>query len=129
MVNRAWPLALIGLLSCVASAGELTEDSPEFKRGRLLYLQCRACHGVAAGEPHKVGPNLHGVLGSKAASRAGFAYSDALEGADLTWDPATLDRWLVKPSAVVPGNTMAFAGIPKPEDRAAIIAYLTLATR
>jgi cytochrome c len=35
-----------------------------------------------------------------------------------------LDRWLTDPAALVPGTKMAFAGLPKPEDRSAIIAYL-----
>lgn len=99
-------------------------DSPQFKRGRLLYIQCRACHEIKAGAPNKVGPNLHGIMGLKAAQIAGFNYSQALRGADLVWDRATLDRWLERPSAVVPGNTMAFAGIANPQDRAALITYI-----
>ena len=59
----------------------------------------------------------------------GFAYSPALKGAALTWDRATLDRWIEKPSAVVPGNSMAFAGVANPKDRAALIAYIEASRR
>jgi cytochrome c len=101
-------------------------DSPEYKRGRLLYIQCRACHELKAGAPNKVGPNLHGIMGQKAAQVAGFAYSPALRAANLTWDRAMLDRWLERPSAVVPGNAMAFAGVANANDRAALITYIEI---
>ena len=52
-----------------------------------------------------------------------------MRGANLTWDEATLDRWIEKPSAVVPGNAMAFAGVANPKDRAALIAYILSETR
>lgn len=101
-------------------------DSPEYKRGRLLYIQCRACHELKSGAPNKVGPNLHGIMGQKAAQVAGFAYSPALRAANLTWDRATFDRWLERPSAVVPGNAMAFAGVANAKDRAALITYIEI---
>jgi cytochrome c len=142
---RAAPIALAALLALATAAPLWAQtrapapaaaaaapaatpgvDSPEYKRGRLLYIQCRACHEIKAGAPHKVGPNLHGIMGLKAAQIAGFNYSQALRAADLVWDRATLDRWLERPSAVVPGNTMAFAGIANPKDRAALITYIEI---
>lgn len=107
-------------------AGVITVDSPEYKRGRLLYIQCRACHELKAGAPNKVGPNLHGIIGQRSAQVTGFGYSQALRAANLTWDRATMDRWLERPSAVVPGNSMAFAGVANPKDRAALIAYIEI---
>lgn len=104
-----------------AAAGSTEAD---LKRGRLLYIQCRACHELKADQPHKVGPNLAGMMNRKSASAEGFAYSPALKGASLTWDRATLDRWIEKPSALVPGNAMAFAGVASPKDRAALVAYI-----
>lgn len=97
-------------------------------RGKLLYLQCRACHTLAKAEPHKVGPNLHGILGRPAATAPGFKYSRALAASKLRWTDADLDRWLTAPGQMVRGTTMAFAGIARPADRAAVIAYLKSAT-
>ena len=37
--------------------------------------------------------------------------------------------WLMKPSAVVPGTRMAFAGLEQSEDREAMIAFLNSATK
>ncbi|MFN7001065.1 c-type cytochrome [Thermaurantiacus tibetensis] len=120
--------AALGLLALSVPASAQTADPAA--RGRLLFLQCRACHTLAAGEPHKVGPNLHGLFGAAAASRPGFAaYSKPLRESGILWDEAALDRFLAGPGRAVPGTTMAFAGLPKPEDRAAVIAYLRAATR
>ena len=47
-----------------------------------------------------------------------------MRNANIRWDEATLDRWLQRPQAVVPGTTMAFAGIANPADRRALIAYM-----
>jgi cytochrome c len=103
--------------------------APDLKRGRLLYIQCRACHELKAGEPNKVGPNLHGFIGRKAAAVPDFAFSAALKNSNLTWDRATIEKWLEKPSGLVPGNSMAFAGISSPTDRASLMAYLEAETK
>lgn len=109
-----------------AGSSTAATDSPEYKRGRLLYIQCRACHDLQPSPVEKVGPNLAGIMGRRAAEVPDFAYSPALKGAKLVWDRATLDRWLEKPSTLAPGNTMAFAGIANPADRAALIRYIEI---
>ena len=121
-------MALVASQSVTASGQTAATDAADLKRGKLLYIQCRACHELKADQPHKVGPNLAGLLGSKAASAEDFSYSSALTAAKLTWDLETLDRWLEKPSAVVPGNSMAFSGIANPKDRASLLAYIVSET-
>ncbi len=103
-------------------------QSVDYKRGKLLFIQCRACHELKPGAEPKVGPNLAGMFGRKAGSGVGFSYSAALRAASFSWDAAALDRWLTKPSAVVPGNVMAFVGIPDAKNRAALISYLQAET-
>lgn len=102
--------------------------SPVNRRGERLFLQCRACHALGTDQEGKIGPPLHGMVDRKAGAVPGFGYSKALVGADITWDEATLDRWLAQPSAVAPGTSMVFAGVPKPDDRRELIAYLKRAT-
>ncbi len=116
------------VLASQAFASGPAPTEAQLKRGKLLFTQCQACHQVKAGAPMMLGPNLAGVMGRKAAAVPGFNYSPALRKSNLTWDVATLDKWLLRPSAVVPGNTMAFAGMAKAEDRAAIIAWLAAET-
>ena len=112
--------------SSVAGASEVSADSPTYKRGRLLYIQCRACHDLTADGPRKVGPHLAGIIGRPVAAVNDFGYSAALESANLVWDEKTLDQWLQRPSELIPGNTMAFAGIANAADRAALIAYMAV---
>lgn len=130
-VVLALALGAQGLAIAQASTQKSIDvNSPEYKRGRLLYIQCRACHDLQPSEIEKIGPNLAGLIGRKAAADAAFAYSPPLQASagKLVWDKATLDRWLEKPAAVVPGNTMAFAGISNPADRAALLVYLEAET-
>ncbi len=103
-------------------------SDPLIKRGKLLFLQCAACHSVQADVETGIGPNLGGIMGRAAASLPGFHYSPALTQAGLTWNEATLDDWIQNPNAVAPGTYMIFSGIPKAEDRQAVIAYLRAAT-
>ena len=87
------------------------------------FKQCAICHKVEPGQ-HGLGPSLAGVFGARSAHAGGFNYSDAMESANLTWNQATLDRYLANPQGVVPGTTMAFAGGKDAAKRAEIIAYL-----
>jgi cytochrome c len=100
----------------------LAAADPE--KGKVLFLQCRACHSLESGGANKVGPNLHGVFGRKAGLAPGFAYSDAVSKANIVWSAETLNDWLARPSDFLPGNRMVFVGIRRPEDRANLIAYL-----
>ena len=121
----------------VESSGAAEEESvdinalmanADLKRGETLFLQCRACHSLGAGEPNKVGPNLHGVFDRKAGLTPEFAYSDALLDSGVVWNPETLNEFLARPSQFIRGNRMVFVGVKKPEDRASLIAFLKQAT-
>jgi len=103
------------------TAADLT-GNPE--QGKRYYILCQSCHSLNEGGMNKVGPNLHGIFGSPAAQVPGFIYSDALTKAGLVWDEATLDAWIARPAELVPYTTMVFAGIPDPQQRADLIAFL-----
>jgi cytochrome c len=87
-------------------------------------LRCASCHDVSATTSAKIGPNLYGIVGRKAASLAGYPYSQGLRALNFNWDAAHLDAWLANPNDVAPGTAMAFAGIAEEADRRAIISYL-----
>ncbi len=97
-------------------------------KGKKVFAKCMACHAVEAGK-NKVGPTLHGIIGRKAGTVEGFTYSDAMKNAGITWNEAELDKYLTNPKKDIPGNKMAFPGLPKPDDRANVIAYLKEATQ
>lgn len=99
-------------------------DEAALKQGQRVFLMCRSCHTTEADGRHKVGPNLHGIFGSKAGTKEGFKYSDAVKNSGIVWSEKSVDEWLTKPKDFLPGNKMAFAGVPKESDRKALIAYL-----
>lgn len=113
---------LLPLATLVSPA--LAQGVPDAAMGKRVFMRCMACHNVAPGAANKIGPNLFGIAGKKAAAMPGFKYSAALQKSNLKWDDATLDKWLARPVGLVPGTSMVFAGLPKPEDRKAVIAYL-----
>lgn len=63
-------------------------------------------------------------MGRDTATFPGFSYSQAMKDHGGKWDPLMLNTYLTNPKAEVPGTSMAFAGLPKAEDRANLIAYL-----
>ncbi len=95
--------------------------------GRTLFrAQCALCHSAEAGDNGGAqGPNLEGILGRKAA-QTGFGYSAALKASGLTWNEATLDRFLAAPTTVVPGSSMVIP-VPTAADRENLIAYFSAA--
>jgi len=94
------------------------------KRGRIVWFKCRSCHEYTVEGPHKVGPNLNGLIGAKAGVKEGFVFSEALKDSGIVWDVESLDAFIEKPSAYVKGTKMAFVGIKKESDRQALIAYM-----
>ena len=70
------------------------------------------------------GPHLEGIVGRQAGAVTDFAYSDVLRGKDFVWDEAKLDAFLQSPQTEHPGMCLTFGGLPKPEDRSALIVFL-----
>ena len=103
-------------------------NTADLANGETKFALCRSCHTITPGGANMTGPNLHGVFGREAAAVEGYRYSDALKGAGLTWDGATLDQWLAKPATFLPGTKMSFAGVKDAKDRADLIAYLMVET-
>ena len=105
------------------------ELSAVAQKGEKVFIRCAACHSVAEGEPHLVGPSIHGLIDAPSAAKEGYPYSAAMGLALVKWDRETLDRWIENPQAVVPGTKMAFAGIADEQQRAALIQYIAEVTK
>ena len=108
-------------------AAILSATTPSFAAdpaaGKTVFGKCALCHSIDPAKKN-IGPTLFGVVGRHSASFEGYTYSPAMKAADKTWDEATLDVYLTKPQALVPGTKMTFAGLPNADDRANLIAYL-----
>ena len=100
----------------------LAEATPD--AGAKVFKKCATCHVADQGAGNKIGPNLHNVLGRDIASVSGFAYSSAMHEQPGEWTYEKLDAFLAKPTVVVKGTKMTFAGLPSPLERAAVISYL-----
>lgn len=92
--------------------------------GKSKAQVCLSCHNFQQGGADGIGPNLWGVIGRDVASRPGFAYSPAMAAQAGSWSYARLFAYLASPARAVPGNKMGFAGMRRPEDRAAVLSYL-----
>lgn len=92
--------------------------------GGKIYKRCQVCHALKEGQ-HRVGPSLHGVVGREAGSAEGFnRYSPAMQNAGIVWNDEELSNYLADPRGYIPGNRMAFPGLPKEQDRLDVIAFL-----
>ena len=95
------------------------------KKGEQIAKVCAACHTFNKGGPNKIGPNLWGITDEAMAEVSGFQFSAAMEAhKGEKWDPEKLNQWLANPQSFAKGTKMTFAGFPKAQDRADVIAYL-----
>src|SRR5438105_4704970 len=100
---RKWVMAVAIIAALPAAAMAADADA-----GKTVFNKCKACHQA---DKNAVGPHLGGVVGRKAASVTDYSYSEPLKASGLTWDEATLDKWISGPSKLVPGTKMIFAGV------------------
>jgi cytochrome c len=134
LAKPAYPIEGVAEPTATAAAPKADEIPPvgpllakaDVDHGAQIARQCQACHNFAKGGPNMVGPNLWGVVGGPHDHKADYAYSDAMRKFAGTWDYESINKFITKPQAYVPGTKMGFAGLKKPEDRADVIDWLRL---
>jgi len=117
-------LAVVAALILPLEAGAADDDL------ELAFNDhCRECHSFVK-DDNRLGPSLYGVVGRKAGTEPGFAYSESVKDSGVTWDAATLDKGIADPQAVIPGNAMSppYPGVADAAIRKKIIAYLQTLT-
>ncbi|MBX3447760.1 MAG: cytochrome c family protein [Parvibaculaceae bacterium] len=120
-----------GFAVAMVLSGAALADEPDLDKGKKVFARCQACHTLDEGGANRVGPNLHGVFGRTAGTLEGFNYSKAMaaKGAEgLVWTEETMNDYLHKPAALVPGTSMAFPGLRKEDEISNLIAYLKAET-
>ncbi|MBO9558914.1 MAG: c-type cytochrome [Caulobacter sp.] len=114
-----YPLMLAVLLVGMAASAASAQTSGQ----QVFEQKCTMCHSLQPA-PGKMGPPLAGVVGRKAATAPGFAYSTALKGSNITWSNDQLDAFIKAPGKTVPGTKMLL-GEADAAKRAAVIQYLS----
>ena len=115
-------LVVISMAAALASSN--TARAQNVEAGQVLFKRdCGVCHSPLAAK-NGIGPSLFGIAGRLAGTVPNFRYTDANKNSGLTWDPATLDRYLAAPRTVVQGTTMTYAGQKDGHKRLDLIAYL-----
>lgn len=116
-------LAVLGVTLTARSAQPASQA--DIASGEQVYARCAACHSLTE---NRTGPRHCGLLGRTAGTEQGYDYSKAMRRSGIVWNESTLDAFLRGPLEYVPGTTMTFVGVPDPEERAQLIAYLKRAT-
>jgi cytochrome c len=112
---------IAGLMLAGSATAALVADPAAGQQ--IFKAQCSICHSVAPGV-NSIGPTLFGVVGRLAGSVPGFEYTADHKKLGVTWDAATLDKYLTNPRAMAPDTTMIYAGLKDDAGRANLIAYL-----
>jgi cytochrome c len=121
MGNKWFVPSILAILACFTIPHPGEAEAPSPSRGKETFeKRCGGCHSL---DRDKEGPRLRGVYGRQSGSVSSFNYSTVLKSAQITWDAASLDKWLTDPDKVVPDTDMAFH-VDKADERRDIIAYL-----
>jgi cytochrome c len=116
-------VAMALLLSAGLSKAAFAADTASGEQ--LFNNNCRTCHSWKEGD-NRLGPTLHGIVGRKSGSIEGYGnYSQSMKQANVTWDEATLDKFIAHPDSVVQNNNMKpFSGVGDQATRQKIIEFL-----
>ncbi|MCG6903424.1 MAG: c-type cytochrome [Rhodobacter sp.] len=122
-----WPVGAKdeGPLLANAERGFLKAPETMTNGERQFRRKCSICHSLTHDGIRRAGPSLAGLFGRRAGSYPGYAYSDSVAGAGITWNAATIDALFDQgPEHYMPGTKMPMQRITKPRDRADLIAFL-----
>lgn len=119
--------ATAGLASVVVLIGiaATSAHADDVAAGKTVFAsQCSLCHSNGRNGAVILGPPLYGVIGRKAGTVNGFAYSTAMKTAGFVWTPERLRAYLPGPRDYLPGVRMNYSGLKNPSQIEVLIAYL-----
>lgn len=121
-------LAAAGMIAAALAGPAAAADDVLLKKGAKVYkTKCKVCHNKMDKVKNLIGPHLATVMGRTSGTLEGYKkYSKAMKAAAKVWDETTLNEYLIKPKAYVPGTKMILpgGGLKKEKHRKAVIAYI-----
>jgi len=120
-------LFMLAALIVTVNSTNWTHATGINENGKMLFGECKSCHELADKE-NRIGPHLVGIFGQSAGSVEGFLYSKAMSSSAFSGNENTLDQYIAAPENFLQGTRMYFGGIPDPEDRKDLIAFLKTET-
>jgi cytochrome c len=113
-----------GMVIALCATTSVNAFAAEEEGKAAFNNSCRTCHSWKEGD-NRLGPNLHGIVGRKAGSVQGFNYSSAVKSSGVTWDAASIDKFITNPDGFIPNNNMKpFTGVSDAATRKKIIDFL-----
>ena len=116
-VAALFAIPLASLPAAAVSGGDWDAGADVFD------TYCSDCHSVSPRSANRKGPSLYHLMGRRAGTVGGYAYSPAMKKSGIVWNPASLDAYLANPRRMVPGGKMK-KGLGNPAHRANVIAFL-----
>jgi len=120
--------------------GNQNASAQDAAAGETVFKKCMTCHRIGEGAKNAVGPVQNGIIGRKAGTVEGFAYSPlnkAAGEAGLVWNEETIFAYLPDPNAflinflkekgkpeLAKGSTKMAFKLSSEQERKDVIAYL-----
>jgi cytochrome c len=115
---------LAGLAAFPAARLPAAQAGGDWDAGSDVFdTYCSDCHSVSPKSLNRKGPTLYRVMGRRAGTVAGYDYSQGMRSSGIVWNPASLNAYLANPRGLIKDGKMK-KGLPKPQDRANVIAFL-----
>ena len=119
-MRRLVVVATLAIAPAAAWAGDKVDPAV----GAKTFAACSICHRVGQGAENVVGPELNGIVGRKAGSVQGFAYSEAMKASGITWTEDVLLTFIASPRKTVPGTRMTYGGMKDEAAAKNLVAFL-----
>jgi len=117
-----WALVTAASLICALSPAPVWAAGDAAAGKKVYAARCLGCHGDLK-TASTFGPNLSGIVGRKAGTGESGVHSRALVESGMTWDEASLRKFLASPTKQVPGTNMP-VDVPDPKQIDDVVAYL-----